>query len=110
MVREFWWGKLSLAASFWNIFIGGWLLCAVIGGFTYPLIYLVCPLVARFLLLIILFVYPLWATVGVWRSANSGKSRPVWGVLAKGVTGFYFINIVYHAVVNSQHMMGILMQ
>jgi hypothetical protein len=106
--RRVWWGQLSLATTFWKVFVVGWFCSAIVGGFTCSFIYLVCPPAAGFFLLLMLFVYPLWATVGVWRSANSGKSRAVWGVMAKGISGFYFVVILFRAVTHSQQIMGML--
>lgn len=106
--RRVWRGQLSLATAFWKVFVVGWFCSAIVGGFTYFFIYLVCPPAARFFLLLMLFVYPLWATVGVWRSANSGKSRAVWGVMAKGISGFYFVVILFRVVTHSQQIMEML--
>jgi hypothetical protein len=103
--RRAWWGQLSLTTSFWKIFVVGYLSSAIVGGFLYVLVYLVCPPVARLSLLTVFGVYPLWATVCVWRSANSGKCTPIWGVSAKGISGFYSIIILYRVVMHSQQIM-----
>lgn len=87
--KNFFEGKLSLALSFW---VFGFISLAVLG--------LVTALILRNMTLVRLIVYPylIYASFGIWRSANNYKGKKIFSILAK-------IAIV---VWNINHFLGLL--
>lgn len=84
-LRKFWWGLYPLPKSFWGFFIGGWILCFLVGMVGATILRLTLDpscdsifdqcgrsrLVPALLVMAILFNgYPFWAAFGVWRSAS----------------------------------------
>jgi hypothetical protein len=98
--KKFWRGGYSLPRSFWGFY--------VLGLFSYLFL---CFLIALPLsslglkplgraLLASYFLYPLWASVGVWRSARPENCSRGWGIIAKGVVAFYGIAILFQLLIN----------
>jgi hypothetical protein len=76
ILRKFWWGQYSLPKSFWAFFVGGYFLCwilimiavALFAG-VFPDHSLSRPLITL-LSAVVGIIYPFWAGMGVWRSAD----------------------------------------
>lgn len=83
-VSRLWWGQYSLPAAFWGFYVAGGL------GVVIVALILALPLFmsdARPLALLIFvpltWSYWLLVSVGVWRSASTGKSHVIYELLAK---------------------------
>jgi hypothetical protein len=98
-MRSFWRGERSLPVAFWGFYVGGWIASTVV-GLTISLILLRWPHTGPLRFLVgALFVsgYPVFAAVGVWRSARpssfTGVAARVWvsiwpaGLLFAAVNG-----------------------
>ena len=74
--RKFWRGQYPLLFSFWGFYIGGWIVVSFVSGIiaVVPLVLGLRPL-AVLVFALALIGYPVWAAVGVWRSAMLTLTR-----------------------------------
>jgi hypothetical protein len=114
MFGRFWRGQYSLPRSFWAFYVLGWPIACI--GLTLAAIPFFLLHVHPFggILQIGYLLYPLWAGVGVWRSARAypftGAAR-FWAWAAQGVVGFFGLAILIQAASGGAvRLAGALMQ
>ena len=94
-IAKNWWGEYRLAVSYWVIFIVLGNLLAVVFAVVYVLFPSTLVDLAAFLVMV---VFLIWSSVGVWRSANiyeiKKPNKGHWATLAKIFVmlswGFFF--------------------
>jgi hypothetical protein len=103
-VARHWRGELSLPASYWvNGLVGGFAVGFTIGALAYvinrqgdvqPMLWLV----SLILTWIVVVLFTIWQTVGVWRSATHYRQngRKFWGAAAKVATVLGLLNAAYN--------------
>jgi hypothetical protein len=94
--EKLWAGKYSLSVAFWAWFILGSILAPFVAMIVDVPFYLAgIPQVRWSLFMIAMIVYPIFAAVGVWRSANARpfQKRPVAAAAAKLGVCFLLLGI-----------------
>lgn len=94
--EKLWAGKYSLPVAFWAWFILGSILAPIVAMIVGIPFYLAgLPQVMRPLFVIAMIVYPIFAAVGVWRSANARPFQkwPVAAAAAKIGVCFWLLGI-----------------
>lgn len=100
MLRRFWRGGYSLAASFWLFYVLGFFVASIVLVLAAGVLYRLHLEPFGRVLLVSIPLYSLFAAVGVWRSATAYPFNGVarfWAWAAKGIVGFYSLCILYQA-------------
>jgi hypothetical protein len=84
--RRLWWGHYSLAAAFWGFYVcGGIALLLVSTLLAVPLVLNDYRPPALIIFVVMNWSYWLLVSVGVWRSASTRKSHPIYEGLVKAL-------------------------
>ena len=77
--RKLWWGKYSLPVAFWAFFFAGSFACFFVSGLIlFANGFVDARPIGLMIGVVLIGLYWLVATVGVWRSAGSYWASPIW--------------------------------
>jgi hypothetical protein len=92
-------GEYSLAVTFWGFFVAGnlvvWLVAALLAA---PVLFFVSGSLAYAMILALIFAYWCIVLIGIWRSAGSGRSRPVYQIMPKVLIVLFIANTIWNLV------------
>ena len=92
-------GEYSLSVAFWGFLIGGTFAVALGAALlAVPLLFFASGGLVYLMILALICGYWCIVFVGIWRSASTGRSHPVYQIIAKVIIVLYIASFIWNLI------------